>query len=512
MAAVSFKRINAAAKAETRTHTKILLIMNIMLSVATILYGLGDNGDVSGWGVMLFVFAIGIGIIAVVNSFRGLTNSQICDVKLSMPMTSLERYISRLLTVFYLHILPLIVYGFIASVWAYASLRNSDWSDDFTFQTFMAIYVFVIAVSLFIDCITIFCTCCCGALAESVYFSLIAMGCLSLAPFLFFNQLNMNIAGINKVPEYIRYWTFTSVVSFDSDKVSDAFISNGVSILISCAVIVLAYFMYRKRDARTVGKPIASRMFFEFIMFLGVLTVYSMFCFSSYFEIGIIIVAIIYYVINVIVIRSKINLKVMLKWGIKFIASTAVFVSLVSIGIATKAFGMYDYMPYAKMDGCTMDIDADMTDYVYSDTNEDYVRSGSYLRINGDSINGDREFSDEQIREAVKIIRSYGKDSISFEEGFDNCFVSGKYYEFYEKEDLYCIHLNVYKMTVVNENSPREEWIYDSKDYINQDVYIEKDDADAMIKELNDAGIPVTKDKLQSYYEDEYGDAVEYDG
>ncbi len=283
MATMSLNKINRTALAEVRTHKKILMIMNIMLAAATLLLWMVENEGLMLLGMFLFCVGGAIGIIASVSVFREMTNSQLCDVKLSLPMSNLERYFSRLLTLAYIHIFPMMGYGFFGLAGMYiANGLSEGFLDLISISDVVAIYMIAVGITLFIDSVTVFCTTCCGALAESVYFSIIAMGCISVAPGVMYYQIANAFGGMSDVPEFIKYWTFSAVLAAeDANSPSDMILPQIISILISCALFAVAYLTFKRRDASSVGDPIAVKLFYEIIMVLGVFTVYSAFICSS---------------------------------------------------------------------------------------------------------------------------------------------------------------------------------------------------------------------------------------
>ena len=297
MAALNLSKINRTALAERKTHKKISMIMIIMLAVASVLCWMADSEGLQILGLFLYCVGMGVGIIAGVSVFREMTNSQLGDVKLSLPLSNAERFLSRLLTLAYVHVIPMLVFGFIGALGLF--LNDGVISDEEVWQAL----TLMVAYTFFIDSVTVFCTCCCGALAESIYFSVIAIGCLSVVPAAICYRIAQGFAGMGDYPDFIKYWTLSSAFALnDCVNKADYYVPQIISILLSCLAFFAAYLIFSRRDARSIGDPIAVRPFFEAIMLIGVFTVYSAFICTSSFNIGVIITAVIYITINIIVL------------------------------------------------------------------------------------------------------------------------------------------------------------------------------------------------------------------
>lgn len=104
-----------------------------------------------------------------------------------------------------------------------------------------------------------------------------------------------------------------------------------------CYATVVAYL--KKRDARSVGTPIYSRVFFEIIMLLGCFTVFSFFSYSSTTIWGYVLAGVAFVIINIIVCRAKINALSFLKWAGKFLAIAAFSLGIMVVSVKTGGFG-----------------------------------------------------------------------------------------------------------------------------------------------------------------------------
>ena len=373
---ISFKKILRAAAAEVRVHKKLAIISFVLYGVALLLFIF--NSDVSygtdwetgartpayfypsGWGFAFAIAGIAVGYFAALNVFRDMNNQQLCDVSMALPIKASERFFSKILGLFYLQAAPLILSVFggnaisiLIATASFGGLREGAATEVFS----IAFCCF--AGSMFIMAIAVLCTCCCGALAESAYFSLILMFIINVLPLSFINNIICNSAGLSDWRGIfsgtnlidLRYWGFLYLMGNFNDDME--MISHcAVGSVISLAVMLLSGLIYVKRDARSVGKPIASRLFFEIIMALGCFSVFCVFAMNDFALWGLLIAGVAYVVINIIVSRAKINFFSFLIWGGKYLATTAVFAVILIASIRTGGFGYINARPETKyLDG-----------------------------------------------------------------------------------------------------------------------------------------------------------------
>lgn len=376
----SFRKIVRAAVAETRVHKKLWIITLVLYGVALLLfafdveyYWTGKAYDNSGTafefqpsvaGVIFAAFGVMVGFFAALNVFNDMHNRQLCDISMALPLRAGERFFSRLLSLFFLQVAPLLVSTLLGNALAIlvGFLREGSFPgmQSVTIFTFPLLFL---AGSLFIMAITVLCACCCGAMAESAYFSLILMFIINFLPQSFFTHLYETCAGYQQTGflhytseghDFLQNWGFLYLFTTDAEKLIPHCL---VGSLISLAVMLLSGLIYRKRDARTVGTPIASRVFFEIMMFLGCVTVFSFFAFEDEALWGVLVAAVIYIIINVIVSRAKIGVKSVLLWVGKYLATTAVCAAVFTAASVTGGFGAIALRPEARyLEGASFSI------------------------------------------------------------------------------------------------------------------------------------------------------------
>ena len=128
------RRINRMALGEARTHGRVFTVLNIILGVGCLLQCfVGATADVvdsnvSAVGLLLLCAGALMGPVFAVGVFREMHNRQQSDVIFALPMSAGERYVSKLLALVYLHILPVAVWSGIASLTT--ALADKGFRDD----------------------------------------------------------------------------------------------------------------------------------------------------------------------------------------------------------------------------------------------------------------------------------------------------------------------------------------------------------------------------------------------
>ncbi len=410
---MSFKKIVRAALAELRVHKKLAIITFVLYGVAMLLFifnsevWMSYDGEIpdlmhfylSGWGVFFAVCGAAVSYFTVLNVFRDMNNQQICDVSMALPIKSSERFFSKLLSLVFIQILPQIVcvlggngikilYGKLI----FGFLPGE--ADDILLQ----LSVGFPTGTLFIMAIVMLCVCCCGAPAESSYFSIILMGIINVLPLCFITYLISNCAGMpyyfgNPEPIDYGYWGFLFLVDF-----YDKFVLHCVvGCVISIAVMFVSGLIYMKRDAKTVGNPIASRTFFEIVLVLGCVTVFMFFLMTDGMIWGFLVAAVAYIIINIIVCRAKINVLSFVKWGAKYLATAATFTLAIVIIIETGGFGYINLRPDAELlDGANF-----MIGYYDDDYHMPNEYTGNTRNLRADNL------TPEQADKVMSICKKY---------------------------------------------------------------------------------------------------------
>lgn len=511
MALTYLKKINNAAKAECVQRRKIRFIIMLLLAAGG-LFTVSEYRCPQIWmssrhepyldgamGMFLLCAAACFGIFAVHGIFSDMTSRQTADVQMSLPMSAKDRYLSKILALCKLHIFPLIICCLavmvlcIAKVCLGISLHDgvvkARLSADMIFYLgkFMLI-VFLIA--FFTDAVTVFCMTCCGAKAEGIYTSLITMFCVSAAPFIFYIQVIAKFSGVTDLPNEGRLFmcwglipVFEYLDYYYEVHISEYVVPMLINILISCLVIWASYFIYKKRDARSVGKPMAFSLFFELFMFMGTFTLFTMFFFSSMWTIGVTIALIISLIIRIVVSRAKVSVKSFGVWILKYAACVGLFIGIAAVGYYTGGFGLSSFKPDLS-DTCMVDASISYDFWVMDE-------GSSYVEQNHQNL---EDKSGDEYDVYADIIEKYRAKAVNRFESFSDCVFEGASVQSLDKG-----YVDItYDINCVREED-REAYEYSiyNDDYVGSSPYYEnytitfrltKQDAADMHDELAEAG------------------------
>ena len=379
MAQTYLKKIDLASKAECRNRRKIRLIL-LILTIAGSLFEIteykvrwaedfnynyaylptsGNQPSFDGFvGIFLMFVAAACGLFAVHGVFSDLTSKQVSDVQLSLPMSAKDRFLSKLLAVFKLHLLPMMIGG------AAVIVIGSAVQNGFDCMGYIVRFQLVtFACALFVDAISIFCISCCGAKAEGIYTSIITGCCVTFTPILLVNLTTNRFSGVsNTLISFKKPFTLVGgmVISWAEKEYfinASAYVEGILyiigNIIASCLLIFATYFIYRRRDGRQVGKPIVYGLFLELFMLWGLISLFTIVFFTGGWLIGLTISAIICIVIRIVLARAKITPVHFLAWVLKYAAALALFIVVVAAAYFTGGFGCYKLRPHIYQEGTT---------------------------------------------------------------------------------------------------------------------------------------------------------------
>lgn len=480
------KKINKASSAEASNHKKIRLIL-LILTIAGTLFALTeyrcdryyddsigkqmtDISFNSYFGIVLVFIAAYFGMFAVFGIFKDMVNKQTADVQMSLPMSAKERYCSKLLALAKLHLLPLLGSGVVMIVIGGAIAGYSGTVN------LLRLYMVMFAQAFFTDAVAIFCMCCCGALAEGVYTSLITMVCLSSTPIGVFVTTMVAYSGLESYAENSTdVFSLVGVISMkwlpgfdDYGLTSKGWAYLAANILISCLLIAVTFLIYRRRDARSVGKPFVYEIFMEIFMFIGLFTLYMVFFAADIVFAGIVTTFIVYFVIRIVAARAKISVKVFMVWAGKFAASIAAFYVIALIAYFTGGFGFYKYFPdISDIERAQIYVSA----HYYENYQDPYYSDAHYSRLKEEhwfTAETDSKFDTQKnanyCREIVKKYNDISDRSLS--DFFDNM----SYRSLYSRYWATRIEVTIYEIKERTDNSG-EAWEQNYEVY-NMYMYI----------------------------------------
>jgi hypothetical protein len=262
-----------------------------------------------------------------------------------------------------------------------------------------------------------------------------------------------------------------------------AFIIGGIiSCLISLLLIAVTFLIYKKREARTVGKPIVYKLFFELFLFLGLSTVFTMAMFSHDFVmIGLVAALVIYIIIRVVVSRAKVKPLDVIGWILKYAVSLAVFVCIIGAAYLTDGFGYANYLP-AETDEDTYLI-VGINRYDYSETNcmieftdsDGTKQSGGYFVWDNSAYASKMTYG--ELCRIIKDVRCELKKEKSVSDFLDKLFSGG------EENGEVEVYISEY-----SDNGGAESYAVPYNSEFYQSVCTDIDSANAIAQKISDNG------------------------
>ncbi|MDD6826090.1 MAG: hypothetical protein PUE12_08275 [Oscillospiraceae bacterium] len=360
----SFSRINKSALSELIVHKKSHIISMLLLGISGFSY-IGssmEHGDYMvdlNWVSVFFFFVSLIPLFfTCVNVFKDMHDVPTSDVQMSMPLSSGERFLSRMMTICYIWIFPYIFFFSMGNIMSAAlnGTHLTGYMGDYTMASFgemflvnSKIFLWFLSIVLFITGVAVLCSSCIGSKAESIYLPVILMIVISVLPFetmSFITEKFTNISLYTDIENSIWHIFGFGAVFYDiSEPVSVIYVL--INCVLSVGLIAIAMFAYTKRDATTVGYPVVFRVFFEIFMILSLAALFQTLHMGNY---GVSFIGLfIYYVgstiLRIIVSRKDITLMKILKWTVMYVGYYAVFILFSYSACITNGFGANKKMP-----------------------------------------------------------------------------------------------------------------------------------------------------------------------
>ena len=428
---MSFTRIYKGSNAELIAHKKTRVITIILLAFAGVIYGLdtssrGDNVNPSGLGVFMYFAALVPLFSCSTAVFKDMHDIPTADVQMSMPLSSAERYFSRLLTICRIWLIPFFISAagafllsamFAGTHYSYDSYDIRDYSRTYHPEVLMVydlhMLLWFLAAVLFIIAVTVVCQCCVGAKAESKYLPVMLMTALSIFTPALYSFIIYQFADVHTSGEPFIYslWTF-SALGVDFDSVRDTVLMI-VNCLISLGVIYCGQFICQRRDARTVGKPIVFPLFFEVIMAVT-LTLFFLMFHTDWDSFVVMFLAWLGSIIlRIVVSRKNFSFAKIGIWTALFIGYYVIFLLFMYIAFLTGGFGVISKTPApSKYDGVGANVDIyikeSWTPYHYGNDYEEIISSEFELALNNGNKEKLQSFVDDISRIASRQTRING--------------------------------------------------------------------------------------------------------
>lgn len=366
---LSYAKIRNGARSELIAHKKNRIVSIILLGFAGLFYGFGMNAyayyvtnstDIHSsvyphWAALLiYVISLICLFTACIGVFKDMHDIPSADVQMSMPMNSTERYLSRLLSIFYIWLLPFLIsaaFGFLVSL----CMGNAGHSDRIGTTLASAVpYISIFNINillcytetvLFIISATVICQCCVGSKAESKYMPILVMAVTYFLPMAVYYFISDKFAQVDDDTVSLLSGLAAFEMIDDEKLEIPVLIYLCVRCLIYIGVIFCGAFIYKKRDARSVGRPIVFSLFFEIVT---ALTLLLFFCLAHMDGFGLLAIFFAWLgsiILRVIASRREFAFKKLLIWTGLFLAYYLAFLLFMFIAFKTGGFGSLYRLP-----------------------------------------------------------------------------------------------------------------------------------------------------------------------
>lgn len=340
-------------------------------------------GDFAVIGVITTAIAGFVGIFMAIDSFSCLHKKSVVDMRLSLPLTANQRFLSNFLSGLAVYIGPFLAaqifsllgmaYGFIFME-GKTFLREAGFMDgkpvysDYVCEYFsqaMPVLLKLIfcgtLAMLMLYTLTVFVTVCCGNKFESIAYTILINIMIPLTLYLVFASMFMGMYGLDQTLSEIigRLMMYTSPAGgilaaaewcFRGEIIGDVGMNYAVwaivYILLTAAIFGTAFFLYKKRRAEQVSKPFVFKLLYYVISTAAIFCIYSAFyCGSSGLVSAIVTTLIVYIILEFAANRGF--KKIWLSF-IKYAGVMGASVLIVFAAQKTEGFGMVTRVPDAS--------------------------------------------------------------------------------------------------------------------------------------------------------------------
>ena len=244
-----------ALKINCRKPYILLLVLcgigSFLIVVSGLFFGFTSyyTNDFLQEGPVFLAAATVLGAVMIPTLFRELYNRQFADVEFSLPMSSSERFLAKLLAVGRYHLLPLAVV--LAALIIFSAVIGDS-------SVMIGMSISIITTAVYFDTVSMICVCCLGRLFESVYVPVVFATVLTLLPYVAFDRLVVAPShhridtlqffdlpfGVLSIMR-IREENFSCFANYGGGFI----IKHLICLVIYAAAIALAYRIYRRRNA-----------------------------------------------------------------------------------------------------------------------------------------------------------------------------------------------------------------------------------------------------------------------
>lgn len=373
----------------------VLLVLHMAAAPLTLLMAMvtlyaGGRPDVDGYAVIAVLTtgaAVAAGLMCALCAMPYLYKKSVVDMRLSLPMTTGQRFASDFISGLFLYIVPLLIsqvvtwllilighilcdgktfyYGYDYSGYARHSYECHIFEDIAPYM--IKGVIGGLAIMLMFYALTVLVASCCGSIFEAACYTIMANGLIPGVLALLTYAFTEQVEGLVSTYYLLRIIPYTSpgggVFGLLSILENESYNEYGdiysglyygrwlvIFLLFTAVIIAGAYLIYRKRKAEDTGKPVVFGIFYHIIMTLVLVLINCAFYYGGYgLDADIIIpqiitTAIIYMIFHVIRNRGFARFG---KGVICYAATMAVTIGSFVLVDVTGLFGAGKYTPSA---------------------------------------------------------------------------------------------------------------------------------------------------------------------
>lgn len=364
-----------------------LLLITMLTQLAA-----SHRPDIDGGFIAAAIIGTGLaaaaGMICALSVFKYLYKKSAVDMRLSLPMTTGQRFVSDFLSGLFIYIVPFIgaeivslllnLIGHLAFDGRFITEKvvlGNGGIDYYSWEChiFEEFYPFLwrtilggLMLMVMFYVITVIAAGCCGNIFESAAYDILLCGLVPLAVVLAVSTVSQNINGFDSDAYLIKlvpwcgpfggaYGLIMALQSLRFDLDYESYNNNYdlsfgkwfiIFTLITAALGFVAYLIYRKRKAEDTGKPVVFGIFYHIIMTVGIFSLcYLMIMSGTENFVPVFVISfILYFVMHVIRNRGfgKI-VKGLVIYAVTVLLSVGSFLVLND----TECFGAGDFVPAA---------------------------------------------------------------------------------------------------------------------------------------------------------------------
>lgn len=330
-------------------------------------------------GVITTAIAGFMGIFIAIDSFSCLHNKSVVDMRLSLPLTSAQRFFSNFLSGFAVYVVPFLAaqvisllgmaYGFIFMEGRTFERQAGYKGGELVYDEYECIYfreampmllkliASGILVMLMLYTVTVLVTVCCGNKFESIAYTILINIMIPLTVYLVFQSMFQDLYGVDVSNIVMGIIMFTSPAGGIAAAVgmvvgSGFLVSNfymnylvwGICyFLITAGIGAGAFFLYKKRRVEQVSKPFVFKLLYYIISTAVIFCIYSVFYYDDIGIVPAILTTVIVYVILEVAANRGFR-KIWLSL-IKYAGVMAASVLIIFAAQKTEGFGMVTRVP-----------------------------------------------------------------------------------------------------------------------------------------------------------------------